>query len=141
MSDHDNFNDKVITEFRANNGKVGGYFANASMLLLTSTGAKSGQTRTSPLVHTTDGERIVIVASKGGAPTNPDWYHNLLAHPIATVEIGTERFQMRASVTAEPERTRLYAKMVEVMPGFADYERNTSRKIPVFTLERVESTH
>ena len=141
MSDHDNFNDKVITEFRANNGKVGGYFANASMLLLTSTGAKSGQTRTSPLVHTTDGERIVIVASKGGAPTNPDWYHNLLAHPVATVEIGTERFQIRASVTAEPERTRLYAKMVEVMPGFADYERNTSRKIPVFTLERVESTH
>ena len=141
MSDHDNFNDKVITEFRANNGKVGGYFANASMLLLTSTGAKSGQTRTSPLVHTTDGERIVIVASKGGAPANPNWYHNLLAHPVATVEIGTERFQIRASVTAEPERTRLYAKMVEVMPGFADYERNTSRKIPVFTLERVESTH
>lgn len=138
MSDTNNFNHKIITEFRENGGKVGGYFANASLLLLTTTGAKSGHARTSPLAHTTDGERIIIAASKAGADTNPDWYHNLLAHPVATVELGNERFQTRAVIiTEEPERTRLYSKMIEIMPGFADYETKTSRKIPVVVLERV----
>ncbi|MEO7022517.1 MAG: nitroreductase family deazaflavin-dependent oxidoreductase [Ktedonobacteraceae bacterium] len=139
MSDPDNFNTNVITEFRTNSGKVGGYFAGATLLLLTTTGAKSGQARTAPLVYTTDGDRIIIVASKAGADTNPDWYHNLLAHPVATVEIGNERFQAQAAVTEESERVRLYAKMVEVMPGFADYELKTSRKIPVVALERIGS--
>ncbi len=137
MSNPNNFNDNIITEFRTNGGKVGGPFAGATLLLLTTTGAKSGKTRTSPLVYVTDGDRFVIIASKAGADTNPDWYHNLLAHPTATVEIGNERFQTRATVAEEPERTRLYAKMVKVMPGFADYERKTSRKIPVVELERV----
>lgn len=136
MSD---FNQNVIAEFRANGGKVNGYFANASLLLLTTTGAKSGQPRVSPLVYTLDGDRIIIAASKGGAPTNPDWYHNLLAHPVATVELGSERFQARASVVEEPERSRLYAKFVEVMPGFGEYQTKTSRKIPVVALERVKA--
>ncbi|HVU69598.1 MAG TPA: nitroreductase family deazaflavin-dependent oxidoreductase [Ktedonobacteraceae bacterium] len=135
MSD---FNQQIINEFRANNGKVGGPFAGGSLLLLTTTGAKSGQPRTSPLAYTSDGENLVIIASKAGAPTNPDWYYNLLAHPEVTVEVGNERYQARASVVAEQEkRDRLYAKMVERMPGFADYEKKTTRKIPVVVLERL----
>ncbi len=135
MSD---FNQAIIQEFRANGGKVGGYFEGATMLLLHTVGAKSGQPRTNPLVYTTDGERLVVIASKGGAETNPDWYYNLLASPIVTVELGSEQFQARATaLTEEPERSRLYAKMVEHRPGFADYERQTSRRIPVIILERV----
>ena len=135
MSD---FNQHTIDEFRANNGKVGGYFAGANMLLLHTVGAKSGQPRTNPLVYVTDGEHIVIIASKGGADSNPDWYYNLLANPTVTVELGTEQFQARAiAVTEEPERSRLYAKMVEQRPGFAEYEKKTKRKIPAIILERV----
>jgi deazaflavin-dependent oxidoreductase (nitroreductase family) len=139
MSQYNNFNQNTIDEFRSNNGKVGGYFANATLLLLTTVGAKSGQSRTTPVAYVTDGDRLVIIASKGGAPSHPDWYYNLLANPVATVEVGTERFQVRASSTAEPERSQLYAKMVEMMPGFAAYERKTSRTIPVLTLERIAS--
>jgi len=135
MSD---FNKGTIDEFRANNGKVGGYFAGANMLLLHTVGAKSGQARTNPVVYVTDGDRIVVIASKGGADSNPDWYYNLLANPNVTVEIGTEQFQARATaVTEEPERSRLYAKIVEHRPSFAAYEQKTSRKIPVIILERV----
>ena len=135
MSD---FNQATIKEFRANNGKVGGYFAGANMLLLHTVGAKSGQARTNPLVYVTDGDRLVVIASKGGADSNPDWYYNLLANPNVTVELGTEQFQARATaVTEEPERSRLYAKMVEHRPGFAAYEQKTSRKIPAIILERV----
>jgi deazaflavin-dependent oxidoreductase (nitroreductase family) len=134
MSD---FNRAVIEEFRANGGKVGGYFAGANMLLLHTIGAKSGQPRSNPLVYTTDGERLVIIASKGGADSNPDWYYNLLAHPEVTIELGHEQFQARATaITEEPERSRLYAKMVAHRPGFADYEQKTGRKIPVIVLER-----
>ena len=134
MSD---FNQGIIEQFRANNGKVGGYFAGANMLLLHTVGAKSGQARTNPLVYVTDGDRLVVIASKGGADHNPDWYYNLLANPDVTVELGTEQFQARATpVTEEPERSRLYAKMVEHRPGFADYEQKTSRKIPAIVLER-----
>ena len=136
MSD---FNQNVIAEFRANGGKVSGYFAGMSLILLTTTGAKSGQTRVSPLAHITDGDRIIIIASKGGAPTNPDWYYNLLANPVATVELGSESFQVRASVVEEPERTNLYARVVEKMPGFGEYQSKTSRKIPLFALERVKA--
>lgn len=141
MTERNNFNDNVITEFRANGGKVGGYFANVPLLLLTTTGAKSGQTRISPLAYMADGERIIIIASKAGAPSNPDWYYNLLAHPTATVEIGDERFQVQAAVTEEPERTRLYAKVAEKMPNFAEYEQKTTRKIPVVALKRVNAAN
>jgi deazaflavin-dependent oxidoreductase (nitroreductase family) len=135
MSD---FNQGTIAEFRANNGKVGGYFSGANMLLLHTVGAKSGQARTNPLVYVRDGNHLVVTASKSGADSNPDWYYNLLANPIVTVELGTEQFQARATaVTEEPERSRLYAKMVEHRPGFAAYEKKTSRKIPAIILERV----
>ncbi len=135
MSD---FNQAIINEFRANGGKVGGYFEGANMLLLHTVGAKSGQPRTHPLVYITDADRVVVIASKGGADTNPDWYYNLLATPLVTVELGAEQFPARATaVTEEPERSRLYAKMVAHRPGFAEYEQKTSRKIPVIILERV----
>jgi deazaflavin-dependent oxidoreductase (nitroreductase family) len=136
MSD---FNQTLIAEFRANGGKVGGAFADRPLLLLTTIGAKSGQPRVSPLAYVTDSDRIVIIASKGGAPANPDWYHNLLANPTVTVELGTERFQAHAGVVTDPqEHDRLYAKMVERLPVFAEYQQKTSRKIPVITLERVD---
>jgi deazaflavin-dependent oxidoreductase (nitroreductase family) len=133
MSD---FNTSVIEEFRSNGGKVGGYFEGKDVVLLTSTGAKSGQPRLNPLVYVTDAGKYVLIASKGGAPTNPDWYHNLKSNPTVTLEIGTESFQGTATEVTGDERDRLYAKMVEVMPGFADYERATTRKIPVFTVAR-----
>jgi len=135
MSD---FNRSVIDEFHANGGKVGGYFAGANMLLLHTIGAKSGQPRINPLVYTTDGDHLVIIASKGGDASNPDWYYNLLANPTVTVEVGDEQFQARATaITEEPERSRLYAKMVAHRSGFAEYEQKTSRKIPAVVLERV----
>ena len=137
MSDHNNFNQQIIAEFRANGGKVGGPFEGGTILLLTTTGAKSGQSRTNPLVYVTDGDNIAIIASKAGAPTNPDWYHNLVANPIVTIERGTEQFQARATIAAEPERTRLYDQMVAKMPGFAEYQRNTTRQIPVVVLEKI----
>ena len=127
----------IIQEFRANAGKVGGPFAGRSLLLLHTIGAKSGQPRINPVACIRDGDRLVIIASKGGAPTNPDWYHNLLANPLVTVETGTEQFQARATVAAEPERTRLYNQMVAAMPGFAGYQQKTTRIIPVIILTRV----
>jgi deazaflavin-dependent oxidoreductase (nitroreductase family) len=137
-SNPNDFNQQVIAEFRANGGKVGGPFAGSPMLLLTTTGAKSGQSRTTPLVHTMDGDRIVIIASKGGAPTNPDWYHNLVAHPTATVEMGTEKFQAQARIAEGEERQRLYDQQATLMPGFAEYQKKTTRQIPVVILERAD---
>jgi deazaflavin-dependent oxidoreductase (nitroreductase family) len=136
MSNANEWNKKIIEEFRANDGKVGGQFANSSLLLLHTTGAKSGQPRINPVAYTTDGDRYVIIASKGGAPTNPDWYYNLVANPKVKVEVGTEQFQARATVPAELERIQLYDKMATVYPGFADYQRKTSRTIPVVVLTR-----
>ena len=138
MSTQNDRNSLIIQEFRANGGKVGGPFAGRSLLLLHTVGAKSGQPRINPVACIQDGDRLVVIASKGGAPSNPDWYYNLLANPLVSVETGSEEFQARASVAAEPERTRLYAKMVAMMPGFADYERNTRRVIPVVILTRVK---
>ncbi len=138
MSSPVNWNHAIIDEFRANSGKVGGNFAGKTLLLLHTTGAKSGQERVNPVAYVKDGDRLVIIASKGGAPTNPDWYYNLLAHPLVTVEVGTSQFQVRAAVTSEPERSRLYSKMVEMMPGFAEYQRKTTRAIPVITLTPVK---
>jgi len=139
MSDIDfnAFNQPVITEFRANGGKVGGEAAGMPLLLLTTIGAKSGQPRIAPLAYTTDGDHIVIIASKAGMPTSPDWYHNLLANPTVTVEVGSERFQARAVVASGQERDRLFAQMAEQMPQFNEYQRKTSRLIPVVSLERV----
>jgi deazaflavin-dependent oxidoreductase (nitroreductase family) len=135
-SNRKEFNRLLIEEFRANGGKVTGQFAGRPLMLLTSTGAKSGRAYTTPLVYTKDGARLVIIASKGGAPTNPDWYHNLVAHPAATVELPGERFQAKAVVTAGAERDRLFNQQAEQMPNFAEYQRNTTRKIPVIVLER-----
>lgn len=131
------FNRKLIEEFRANSGKVGGQFANLPVLLLTMTGAKSGKSRTTPLVYSKDGDRIVVIASMGGAPKNPDWYHNLVAHPMVEVEIGSERFPVKAVVTKGEERERLFNAQAKQMPMFADYQKKTTRQIPVFALERV----
>ena len=136
MSDMEDFNKGVIDEFRANGGRVGGPFDGAPLLLLTSIGAKSGAARTTPLMYLPDGERIVIFASKAGAPTNPAWYHNLLANPSATVEVGTNTVEVAASVAAGEERQQLYDRQAELYPQFADYAQKTTRKIPVVVLER-----
>ncbi len=137
MTLNNDFNKAIIAEFRANGGQVGGRFANTTLLLLTTIGAKSGQVRTNPVAYTTDGDHIIIIASKGGAPTNPDWYHNIKANPVVTVELGREQFQARAIVAEGTERDRLFRQMADVMPGFADYQRNTDRQIPVIILERM----
>jgi deazaflavin-dependent oxidoreductase (nitroreductase family) len=137
MASVNDWNKAVVEEFRANGGKVGGQFADRPLLLLHTTGAKSGQERVNPLVYSTDGDRLVVVASKGGAPTNPDWYYNLVANPQVTVEVGTEQFQAQATVAEEPERTRLFDQMAAAMPGFADYQRNTPRILPMIVLTRL----
>lgn len=139
------WNKAIIDEFRANAGKVGGPFAGRTLLLLHSVGARSGQERVNPVAYVRDGERYIIIASKGGAPTNPDWYYNLIAHPQVTVEVGapegaqegTQQFKAQVVQAAEPERTRLYDKMVDMMPGFAEYRRKTTRVIPVMILTPV----
>jgi deazaflavin-dependent oxidoreductase (nitroreductase family) len=137
MSDYNDFNAALVAEFRANGGRVGGPFADSPLLILTTTGAKSGQPRTHPLVYTTDGDHLVVIASKGGAPTNPAWYHNLVANPTATVELPGETFQVRAVEAQGDERDRLFDRQAAQMPGFADYQRNTTRRLPVVVLERV----
>src|SRR5258706_10846302 len=129
-------NEEIIKEFRANRGKLGGYFAGMELLLITIKGAKTGTLRTNPLAYTKDGDYYVIIASKGGADTNPDWYHNLTTNPNATIEVGTEKFEVVASEAKGAERDRLYAAQAKIYPGFADYEKKTSRKIPVFVLKR-----
>lgn len=132
------FNEQVIEEFRSNGGVVGGRFEGRPMMLLTTTGAKSGQPRTHPLVYTTDGDRLVVIASKGGADDNPAWYHNLRANPVVTVEVGNETYQARATVPQGEERRRLFDQQAAIMPFFAEYERKTSRVIPVVVLERID---
>jgi deazaflavin-dependent oxidoreductase (nitroreductase family) len=137
MADVNDFNRTLIDEFRANNGKVIGPFAGAPLLLLTTTGAKSGQTRTNPVVYTRDGDRLVIIASKGGAPTSPDWYHNLVANPVVTVEVPDDKFEAKASVAQGEERERLFAAQAEAMPNFSEYQQKTTRQLPVVILERL----
>lgn len=135
-SDMNAFNAQIIEEFRANDGVVGGPFEGAPIVLLTTTGAKSGKARTTPLVSYAEDGRLFVVASKGGAPDNPDWYHNTKANPTVTVEQGTETFEARAEEVAEPERTELYAKIAALMPNFAEYQEQTSRTIPLVELHR-----
>ncbi|MCK5498774.1 MAG: nitroreductase family deazaflavin-dependent oxidoreductase [Gammaproteobacteria bacterium] len=132
------FNKTIIDEFHANGGVVGGQFAGIPLLLLTTTGAKTGHTRVNPLAYMNHGDRHIIIASYAGAPTNPPWYYNLLSNPEVSVEMGSERFTARADVLDEPERTELYAKMVEIIPVFSEYQSKTTRVIPVVALTRSE---
>ncbi len=131
------WNSAIIQEFRANNGKVGGNFEGAPLLLLHSKGAKSGKVRVNPVMSLADGDRLAVFASKGGAPTNPDWYHNLLAEPRATVEVGHETFDVIARVATGEERDRIWSTHKQRYPRFGDYESKTPRVIPVIVLERV----
>jgi deazaflavin-dependent oxidoreductase (nitroreductase family) len=148
MADLNNWNHQIIEEFRTNAGQIGEQLASAPvigsqltgvpLLLLTTTGAKGGQRHITPLVYLPDDDRLIVFASKGGTPTNPDWYHNLLAHPQVTVEVGTEIFEATAIVITGGERDRLYAEQAERFPHlhFAEKQAKTSRKIPVIALER-----
>ena len=138
MSERNDFNQQVISEFRANQGKVGGQLANMPVLLLTMTGAKSGRALTRPLVYTTDGDRLVVLASFAGGPKNPPWYRNLIANPEATVELGSDRFRVRAAVTAGEERQRLFDRQAAQMPIFAEYQQKTTRQIPALVLTRID---
>jgi deazaflavin-dependent oxidoreductase (nitroreductase family) len=137
MSTMTEFNNKVIEEFRANGGKVGGQFAGAPMVLLTTKGAKSGKTYVHPLVYTKDGDRYVLIASFAGAPKHPSWYHNIVADPTVMLEIGNEKFQAKAKITSGDERERLYNAQAALMPFFDDYRKKTSRQIPVIALTRI----
>ena len=130
------FNQQIITEFRANGGKVGGRFDGAPMILVHHTGAKSGTERVTPLVHLADGDSWVIFASKAGAPSNPAWYHNLMAHPETTIEVGDETIDVTAIEATGAERDRLFEAQKAAMPQFAEYEANTDRVIPVIVFTR-----
>ncbi|WP_167102842.1 nitroreductase family deazaflavin-dependent oxidoreductase [Mycobacterium sp. DL592] len=132
----DAFNQPIIEEFRANKGVVGGPFAGATLLLLTSTGAKSGEPRLSPLAYLTIDDKMIIVGSKAGADTNPAWVYNLRANPRAHIEVGTEAYDVVARELPADERDATYPKIVEMAPTFGDYQANTSRVIPLFELQR-----
>ena len=134
MSD---WNDKIIAEFRTNDGKVGGQFAGAPLLLLHSTGARTGAERVSPMMYRAVGDSWAVFASKAGADTNPDWYHNLLAHPRARIEVGTDTIDVIARVADDEERAPIWAEQKADYPGFAGYELKTDRQIPVVILDRV----
>jgi len=133
------FNDDLIAQYRTSRGVITeGPFTGRDILLLTTTGANSGEPRTHPLAYTRDGDRYLIIASKGGAPSHPAWYHNLRTHPEVTVEVGPETFRAKAIAHANgPERRRLFDQMASVLPGFKEYEEKTSRQIPVVLLERL----
>jgi deazaflavin-dependent oxidoreductase (nitroreductase family) len=128
------FNTKIIEEFHANEGRVGGMFEGTPLLLLHHTGARSGKSRVNPLAYQSDDGRYVVFASKGGAPTNPDWYHNLKAQPNVSIEVGTDTIDVFASEAIGKERERLYRTQAERTPQFAEYERQTERVIPVIVL-------
>ena len=138
MSDAGNMNDfnqKIIDEFRANAGVVGGPFEGGTLLILHTTGAKSGAVRLSPLMYREEGDDLAIFASKAGAPDNPDWYHNVRANPDVTIEIGTETRAARARVAEGAERDEIWDRQKTEVPQFAEYEANTDRTIPVVILE------
>jgi deazaflavin-dependent oxidoreductase (nitroreductase family) len=134
--DFNSWNKGIIEEFRAQEGKVGRQFTGVPILLLTTTGAKSGQKRINPLTYLRDGERLFVFAAKGGSPTNPDWFHNLVANPNVTVELGTEQFEATAVQITGEERNQIYAKEAQTHPGAAQYEKMTTRIIPVIELVR-----
>ena len=128
------FNAQIIDEFRANGGRVGGMFKDSTLLLLHHIGARSGKSRVNPLAYLSDNGRYVIFASKAGAPTNPDWYHNLNAHPNVTIEVGTDTIEVVASEATGDERERLYRAQAARVPQFTEYEKKTDRVIPVIVL-------
>ncbi len=130
----EDFNAKVIEEFRANDGRVGGMFESMPLLLLHNTGAKSGADRINPVAYLQDGDRYVVFASKGGAPTNPGWFHNLMAHPEVTIEVGADTLDVVATEAEGDERRRLFDAQKQRVPQFAEYEQQTSREIPVVVL-------
>ena len=134
------FNETLIDQFRTNGGALSGELAQAQFLLLTTTGAKSGKRRTTPLVYVPIDGRILIIASKGGAPTNPAWYSNVVANPEVTVEFDAETYRALAVVIEGLERDRLYAEVASRIPTFADYQRRTDRVIPIVELRRIEGT-
>jgi deazaflavin-dependent oxidoreductase (nitroreductase family) len=133
------FNAQIIDEFHANEGRVGGMFDGMPLLLLHHTGARSGKSRVNPLAFQSDGGRYVIFASKAGAPANPDWYHNLKAHPNVKIEVGTDTIDVLATEASGEERERLYRTQAERVPQFADYEQKTDRVIPVIVLTPTEA--
>ena len=137
MATVNDFNRNLIDEFRNNNGKVTGVFENAPLLLLTTKGAKTGREHITPIVYTTDGDDVIVIASKGGAPNHPHWYLNLVANPDVTVELPGETYAAHARVAQGDERNRLYRAQADAMPNFDEYQRKTDREIPVVVLERV----
>ncbi|WP_204079653.1 nitroreductase family deazaflavin-dependent oxidoreductase [Mycobacterium riyadhense] len=130
------FNNNIIDEFRSNDGKVGGQFANADLLLLTTTGAKSGQSRVSPLAYFRIDGKLIVIGSFAGADVNPAWVHNLRANPRAHIEVGTESFDVVARELPPQERDELFPRVTAAAPGFAEYQAKTSRVIPLFELQR-----
>ena len=134
MTDQNDYNRQLIEEFRANRSNFGG----RPLLLLTTTGAKSGQRRTTPIMYVPDGDRLLVIASNAGAPVHPAWYHNLMAHPEVTVEVASETFEATAIVTTGEERHRLWTRIVESYPFFTEHQAKTTRQIPVIALERRE---
>ncbi len=137
MSERNEFNQRVINEFRANQGKVGGQMTGLPLLLLTTTGAKTGRALTKPLAYTKDGDRIFVIASFAGSPNNPAWFNNLVSNPTVTVEVGSERFQARGVVTTGEQRQRLFNTQADKIPIFHDYQKKTARQIPVVAFERI----
>lgn len=135
MSDLNNWNTAIIEEFRANEGRVGGQFAGGNLLLLHHTGARSGVERVNPLAYFPDGDRMIIVGSAGGAPKNPDWFHNLRAHPRTTVEVGAATVEVEATELTGDEHTEMWERVTKAMPGFADYQKQTTRRIPLVALQ------
>jgi deazaflavin-dependent oxidoreductase (nitroreductase family) len=129
-----------IDEFRANGGRIGGRFEGRPVLLITTKGAKTGRPHTTPMMYLREDGHLYVFASKGGAPTHPDWYWNLVANPTVTVELGTERFEATATSLADGERDRVYARQSELYPQFADYQRKTERLIAVVELTREDRT-
>jgi deazaflavin-dependent oxidoreductase (nitroreductase family) len=138
MADQNTYDNQLIEEFRADRDKGGGAMKGRPLLLLTTTGAKSGKLRTKPMMYIPDGDRLLVIASNAGAPTHPDWYRNVRAHPEVTVEVGNETFKAIATVTEGLERQRLWSRVVELYPFFADHQAKTSRQIPVIVLRRLE---
>jgi deazaflavin-dependent oxidoreductase (nitroreductase family) len=133
------YNRRLIEEFHANGGKVGGMWEGTLLLLLTTRGAKSGERRTTPMGYMPEGDRLIVFASSGGTPTHPDWYYNLVAHPQVTVEVGTETFDAIAVVTEDEERDRLWTKGVALYPDLAEHQAKTTRQFPVIALSRQET--
>ena len=136
MTTQNDWNRGVIEEFRNNGGKVGGGFEGVPLLLFHTVGAKSGQPRVNPLMYLPDGDRWIVFASKAGAPTSPDWYHNLVANPEVSIEVGIDTIPVTATFAQGGERDQLYSRQAALYPQFAEYERSTTRRIPVVTLTR-----